>query len=466
VTAYRLLLDAPQGEEKKYLSEAKKILSSSLGRRWSNGFRSKNSLKTLIQHESMGVSGLLCGTVKKLERNGFSVKVSKRLHVGDSIRIQPNSGDEGPAVTITKMTVDGRIAKKAQKNQECFIFCDKEMPVGKVFKIGESYDDMSSRIEKLPLLKNSLDIDVRIDKNGFNINGWSKKISVQTAEKRPLETETAKKEFTASRSDIFRAGKINVTIDGNLFLPSSVLKETRREFWEWADKNVNNKKKSKTLQMPPFKNKAKVQDVCAGKNGKKKCLKAVNIFSFTGKADEIILPPFCPQSELKNLKKRIDECINKGVRKFRVTSLYALELLRGCKDVSITASYPLPSANSFAAKELSNNGVKIIQAWIELEKNELEKLTKNSPTPVEIYRYGRPSVLSTRAEIPAEGMLKDSRGNAFKTIKDEAFEITHVYPEKVLSLPEIKGASSFFDLSHARDNERDVSLFNFDHELM
>jgi putative protease len=325
---------------------------------------------------------------------------------------------------------------------------------------------MSARTEKLPLLKNALEIDIKIDENGFKANDWKKEISIQKAEKRPLAPETVEKEFIASRSDVFRAGKINVKIDGHLFLPASVLKETRREFWEWAKKNSKPQKRTEAFQMPHIEKKTKSQDVCAGKNGKKKCIKAVEIFSFSGKADEIILPPFCPQNELKNLQKRIDACIKEGVKRFRVTSLYALELLRGCKDIAITASYPLPATNSFAAKELSENGAEIIQAWIELEKSELEKLTKNAPAPVEIYRYGRPSVLSTRADIAAEGTLKDSRGNAFKTIKDGAFGITHVYPEKVLSLPEIKGASSFFDLSHARENERDISLFNFDHELM
>ena len=141
VTAYRMLLDADK-PDKKLMGEARRILSGTYGRKWSHGFYSQKSAKDLIKHDAPGAAGLLCGRVELVEENGFGFKTSNRIYLGDRIRVQPTTGDEGPAMTVTRMSVNGRRSMKATSGQECFIFCDKEIPHrGLVYKIGESFDD-------------------------------------------------------------------------------------------------------------------------------------------------------------------------------------------------------------------------------------------------------------------------------------------------------------------------------------
>ena len=95
VSAYRMVMKAESEEEfREILPAAKERLSHTCGRRWSLGYYTPDSAKHLIKYDAMGVSGLLCGKVIAHSRNGFEVSASRRISLGDTIRIQPQSGDE------------------------------------------------------------------------------------------------------------------------------------------------------------------------------------------------------------------------------------------------------------------------------------------------------------------------------------------------------------------------------------
>ncbi len=480
VSAYRMMLDAPADKEKEIIPLARAVLAGALGRKWSDGFRTPESCASLIQHDYMGVSGLLCGIVKSVEKRGFAVNLIRRLHLGDRIRVQPNSGDEGPAMTVTKMSVDGEIVRKASKKQDCFIFCDKDMPKGKVFKIGEGEIDMSARIAALPLLKKGLDICVEVSENGFAVTAneekWEKEIELAKAETSPLSEDKLKNEFAITCSDFFRCGAIDSKIEGSLFVPASVLREVRREFWEWAEKYISAnkpefkkerilKKFSKDLAFKKSKVESVRKDTRAnGKNSPKEYT-AVDIFRYSSKVDEIILPPFCPDNLLPELKEKIEKCHGDGIRRFRVTSIYGIDLLKDLKDIKLVASYPFPVANSMAVREISKYPFVKAQAWLELEKAEMENLVNDSPLPIEIYRYGRPSLFSTRAAVAVNGEIKDSRGGAFTVVHQTSSGIVHVYAKEAMSIPPVEGTTGFYDMTRASVNERGFSRFNFEHEL-
>ncbi|NEP84489.1 MAG: DUF3656 domain-containing protein [Okeania sp. SIO3B3] len=54
----------------------------------------------------------------------------------------------------------------------------------------------------------------------------------EPAGKRPLEKEAMDELFRATRNGELKAGAIEVDIRGDWFIPMSVLKKRRREFWE------------------------------------------------------------------------------------------------------------------------------------------------------------------------------------------------------------------------------------------
>ena len=165
------------------------------------------------------------------------------------------------------------------------------------------------------------------------------------------------------------------------------------------------------------------------------------------------------------LERAVDQAYKNGIRHFRVCSLFGLELLKKYPDIRIVTSEPLPVCNSLAALELQSFGVERIMAHIELEKKAVEELDTHSPLPLELYRLGRPALLTTRAAIPAEGALRDARGNEFEVRSDGKSKLTRLYARQVLSLPRLPGVYDFYDLTNARWRSNDTATFNFDAEL-
>jgi len=179
------------------------------------------------------------------------------------------------------------------------------------------------------------------------------------------------------------------------------------------------------------------------------------------KTTEILLPHFCPEDELKALRKKVDECMKMGVRRFRITSIYQFEFFDKEKDpdiIILTAAFPLPAANSFAVYQLKMLGADRSQAWIELEEEALVRLIENSPLPMEQYTRGKPFLLATRAPVKVEGEIRDSRGGQFFVKKEKEVGIDYIYPDKVLDLPVMEGVDIY--LEDVRGEE--TSTFNFE----
>ena len=197
----------------------------------------------------------------------------------------------------------------------------------------------------------------------------------------------------------------------------------------------------------------------------RQAIRAAFIFDLNKSSREAVLPDFTPEAALPALIRAIEQAYRGGIRRFRVCSLFGLELLRRYSDLHIVTSQPLPVCNSLAAEELRRYGVERVMAHIELEKSAVEELDARSPLPLELYRLGRPALLTTRAEIPAEGALRDARGNEFEVRADGKSKLTRIYARQVLSLPRLPGVYDFYDLTNARWRSADTATFNFDAEL-
>lgn len=484
VSAYRMVIDSPTPDE-ALIKQARNILSKSLGRKWTFGFSSEESCKSLVDHRSMGVSGQLCGKISGIGQGSFTVSLSKRLHTGDRIRIQSLSGDEGPAMTVLSMWVDGMRVNRAQRGQTCVIDGRLDMaPDSLVFKVGESQQGDKPLSIPIGSLRKSLDLEIALNSAGIRVGianamsgqSWTKELELAAAEKRGITADTVVEEFKTAKSERFSPGRINVEIEGKLFVPASILKQARREFWDWieegfdagslrdagAEAMMRFHDNYRALRPAHIEDPREVIAVVPGgdRPGKRNIHIASPLYAMDKWADEAILPPFCSELRLRTISARIADLYTKGIRRFRATSLCHLEMLKDYSDIFIIASYPLPAANSMAVLELERLGVKRTQAWLELERKEMEAMAGKSRTEVEIYRHGRPALLSTRAEIPVSGRINDQRGNEFDIIKDHD-RITRVYAASIMSIPRIPGTADFYDLSNARWNEREMSEFNF-----
>ena len=490
VKAYRMVLDAPDSNPtQEVMSEARVLLSKSCGRRWSKGFFTEESMKNLIIHDNIGSAGMLIGSVAEIAENGFSALIRKKIHIGDRIRIQPQSGDDGPALTITKMFVNGESVRKAVPNDKAFICFDREVPPrGVLYKIGESFADNTARFEKLPLHKKRVDLAIELTASHFSCRvtnsavncSYEENVQLSAAQKQPFTAEKLINEFAAADSAEFALGKCDVKLEEGLFVPAAVLKDLRRAVWAEIKGSVTPDSLFKAgaeglgkfaldyRRMPIFSfNSENIPETVAVKPngvmpGNPKARTATDVFNVNKSTYQAILPEFTPEDRLESLKKAIHIAYKNGIRSFRVQSLFEMQLLKDYKDIEIVAADPLPVCNSMAVMELQRLGATKFQAHAELDKTALENLRDHSVLPMEVYRLGRLPLLVTRAELPIEGNIKDARTNEFSVRSDKRSRLSKVYPLKVISIPRIAGTADFYDLTNANWKNPEETTFNYD----
>lgn len=508
VSAYRRMLDAAPGTEADALKDARRSLAKSLGRKWSRGFTDSSGCTDVIQHSSPGVSGLLCGDIQRAAGSGFEVNVSRPIAVGDKVRVQSRSGEDGPGFVVTRMSVGRRSVREVHQGETCFIHCDKDISgCTMVFKVGEATPDLSARIGGLHTCEATVDLDIEVCRSGLSVrvvnpgsepepppqpmaNGsgtspaprsalrWTQSGAVDEAKSRPLTPDVVASEFRRPGAGRLMAGEISVTVAPGLFIPGSRLKALRKAFWAWADATVSGaalrESRARALRtllaqldvsLPPTDSvvRTTTRVRCGSVNPVRDSLTCRALGDPAPDADEIVLPDFCTEHELPDLRAQLLQAVERGARRFRVTSLYALELLAELPDITLTASFPLPVANGFALAELREHGVIRATAWVELERNAIEALVRIGGASVEMLAYGRPPLLCTRAHLPVTGEVRNDRGSTF--LVEREGEWTRLFPDTVLELPRISGVSTYIDLFSAAPAEPRKSTFNFDREL-
>lgn len=489
VSAYRMMLDTPSDspDYMKRLGEARSMLAQTYGRKWSQGFYTAESLKSLISHESLGASGLLCGKICENRDHGFAFVANKKIHIGDRIRVQPKSGDEGNAFTVTKMFVNDRSVMKGKAGERVFICCDKKMPFdGLVFKIGESVSDYSGRIKSLPEPRVKIDMKIAISRKNLTVEvinaslpPWHYEWSLEPAQKHAADSNILVEMFRAADSSVFAAGAISCQIDGEYFIPAGILKTARRDFWNYLKSNLDvdeiysgsesgvHRFKSDYQKMSPapIEPTAQHKTIAVTQNNANtvdhNAIYAADIFNMTKIATEAILPEFCAEGQLEKLANAIKQAYSRGIRRFRVSALFGLELLKNYQDIVVTAGGALPLCNSFGAIELQRFRVAKILGHCELESTALKALAAHSPLPVELYRFGAPLLLITRAAIQVEGVFRDARGQEFIAKYDKTTQLTRVYPVKTVALPHLPGLLDFYDFRNSAPDNKTVSEFNF-----
>ncbi|MEA4863626.1 MAG: U32 family peptidase [Victivallaceae bacterium] len=488
VEAYRLMLDAESN--RKTLGEARRILSTGCGRKWSEGFYSAESMKNLIQYKNLGASGVPCGQVSAVAENGFSFTAKCRVHLGDRVRLQPETGDEGPAMTITKMFVNNAASTVASAGDHCFVCCDKPIePRSLVYRIGHAAPEPPRR--EMPPVKRLLNVRLSFGADGFRgelLNApapvvFERKMELAPAEKRALAAGQLEKEFALRGDPAFASGRIESVIDGSYFLPLSELKKLKIAFWEYVlaelekhplplpgVEELSNYRQWRERQVRRTPAEASARETVAvvprATYGNPKARVAASIYSYTKKAEELILPDFCAPSRIPQLARLIDEAVAGGVSRFRISGLYAVGLLKKHSGAVLVSGYGIPVCNSLAAMELSTLGVTQVMAHVELEKPALEKLIAASVLPVELYRFGRVPLLSTRAAISVDGQITDARGARYMVEYDRACGLTRLYSTHVMSIPKLPGTADFYDLTHAHWGAKEVRDFNFSTELV
>jgi len=473
VKAYRMILDADTHDIKNRLSEAKALLSEAYGRKWSTGFYDENKYDQVIEPERLGVSGKQVGHVLNAKSTGFEMLASQPVKLGDKIRIQPKSGMEGPAVTVTKITKDGKPATRLGNKEKGFIHCNKQIPEdGMIYKTGVSPKEYTRLIDQLPILEHNLDLELKVNDKYLQVTVkyhphlpvWESETNFTEAENKAVEAYHFEKEFLKAGSDKLGIKQVSVSLDGSYFVSQRDVRKFRQSFAEWLEKTYTPTQMPVVALPVPGQAKNQIISTVALNNGVKDHDRIAR-YEDPKAGEEYILPLFCPETDLNKLKDDIIKAYSIGVRAFRVTSLYHFDLLKDMKDIEINTGLPLPVTNRLSIETLKEWGVNRTQLWVELEKEILMRLIEQKPDDVEVYVYGRLPILETRAILPAEGKITDGRGAGFYIERGDV--LTTLYPEKVFALPkdELPPVSTFTDLTHARPDEEATSNFNYEREM-
>ena len=484
ISAYRMIIDVAPDVRQDALKEAKIKLKRTAGRQISPGFLHKEHFQELIEHKKMGVTGIYCGKIIKTLRDGFEVSVTKKIHTGDILRLQEYAGDNSSALTVSHISVNGRVVTKASKGEVCFIRCPRPVPENaSVYKTGESYPRINNKITALKPLRNKINMNITVASDHFSVRTqiceWVKKYEFSEAKKRPLACEKVADTFKKSNSDSLEAGSITVDIKGDLFIPDSILKSIRREFWDYIHRESSNFNFSGKSEKALADFSVHYRNIIGKKKEKRKkhthtkCGRdALPVEYFRPGIKEVILPSFCPENRLNQLNNKIEKISEQfPAVKFRITSLYQFSLLEKLKNKhELIISYPSPVCNIFAVSEYERitkavrHSLIKTQAWIELEKSEFEKLSEHSEITIEIFSGGRVPLMSTRAHIPVTGKIHDDRGAEYLIEKDEISGLTYIYANRALKLPELKNTSSFSTCTEGL-TDKITSEFNFNREF-
>lgn len=490
VKAYRLMLDCSESDVPATIKEGRRILAGALGRRWTGGFLERQNYDTIIDADSVGGAGQLCGKVLRVKKSGFEAALTQRLHLGDRIRVQSLDGEEGIPMTVTRLFAEGQPATRGTKGQTCFVPCDRPVAEkGLVFRIGMQERDVSKIIDAIPSdVEENAALTVRVTPSGVRVaftssagtREWHYERAIEPARTSGLTSQTVIDEFKKKPAPGFRVKTIHVEIEGALFLQSRDLRHLRRDFWDWVDQTipptpggtVTGKawEAGKSFDAPfPAAGWLPRQAVRVPRGDRPTWKKAVpvrSIYEKHARYEEVVLPDFCPEGGLNDLRQRVADAAKKGVTRFRVTSLFGLKLLAELDNprLEITCAPPLPVANALAARELMDMGSDRFCVWLELSKGDVDRLRGILGDRLELYAFGRPPLMTTRAKIPAKGDITDNRGNRFRIVPEG--ELTRVYSGIAFSISVPDGVSAFFDLTNARLGEKGCSSFNYDREFV
>jgi U32 family peptidase len=513
VQAYRMVLDAI-GERKGYpageISRAKQVLAGSYGRKWTHGFATHEEMREVVQPDSLGTSGLLIGETVESREGELCILLKRPLFIGDRIRVQNNSGQESPSITVTRIEQNGRSVKKAKSGRVRLTGSYAQGQRGLVYKISKSVRSTGPAPENLvPFLpRRTVEIEIEVKRNSvtgryFDGNQWSRRwkreLLTEEARKQALSPKDIEAEFSVTRRRDLRVRRILASCEEGLFVPAKELKQARREFWDWLtedgettandaasrgrlDEVIDEKLRKMAAAMKPPAS-ATVSCLSSRLEGKEPSgadcthlvlpLQSIDLHNKKSaikreKEREIVLTHFTPQGDLPAVETQLRKLVELGYRKFRLTDLGHLALIRRLikSGVQLSTGYPFPVTNSLSAELLAQEGIGRIQAWIELEKSAVEDIVRRNPVRTEQYRRGRPFLLATRAGIAVSGEIRDSRGKSFLVEKSDDEHLTYLYPCEIMNVPAVNGCDYFFENTGKADREGQKSVFNFETELV
>ncbi|MBE6380905.1 MAG: U32 family peptidase [Lentisphaerae bacterium] len=335
----------------------------------------------MLRREPQAVFGRNVGKVQLIDRNGLTVRLTDRIHLGDKLRLVNRSnaslaGFELTRILLKSTEITAAGAGKTVNIPGKFPYCDGEVFL---YKIGENGYDFKRQAAALPPGKKGIRLDIVLDKDGLHVtlpdlsDFEFHSESFAAAERCAVSEEDLKSVFSYFNEE-YRGDVNSVTIRGRWFCAKSVLKELRRELFTALLKHLPklDKALSGSRAMHRF-----YRDYQAAEG--------IGDMALPGAAG-LTVPGFIAEGDLAMWRSKISAAYQNGVRSFAVGGLHGVillkEALKSLKDIEISAVHPMMVCNSLTVRVLKQFLIKAAEPWVELPAGELELLRSKSVLPL------------------------------------------------------------------------------------
>ena len=380
-----------------------------------------------LQDEPQAVFGCNCGTIKAVNANGITVMLTKRIHLGDKLRIVDRNNASLAGFELTEIVKDNH--KVTAANGGSTVFIPGKFPyldgINHLYKIGENGYDCKRLAANLPEGRKHIPLEIVLDAEGLHVS--CKELpefefhseNFAPAQKCGVTVEDLQSVFNTQFEQY--CGKVqSVNISGSWFIPKSVLKNLRRELFN--------------AMLPRLRQLEKQPD-----SGQKALLRFQSEYhrqaaaSATAELPEntLHIPGFIAENDLAFWRKRIRSAAQQGVKDFAVGNLHGIMLLKdelkALDNINIYAVYPLPAANSQAVKLLQLLQVAAVMPWVELPQAERNNLAGKSPLAM-LELPEDCELLATRVPLKFSKLL-DKHQQAYKVVYDAGEKLYKLYGE-------------------------------------
>ena len=261
---YSLLLDG-QDENSEEVKWAKECMQTSFSRETTLGFfNTKESgscnAENMVCSTYSSHKGIQVGTIEKVLSSKAIIRFSKPVALRDGLLVVSQGEKSMESSGFGLSFIEGGRSfisegETATVNFPTSSFTKKPSFGTPVYCTSRHNQNLPLLSESLPLYKKPVDLTIYLKPNSIEINGLSFGCPMQQANS-PIDLNSNfAKTFQASDKSYFTAGKIELTNQSGFsapFIPLSVLKQIRREFYAKLDASFEaNLQESQNIQESP-----------------------------------------------------------------------------------------------------------------------------------------------------------------------------------------------------------------------
>ncbi|MBU0729952.1 MAG: U32 family peptidase [Proteobacteria bacterium] len=368
VKAYRIMLDAPEGDTAAK-EEAGRLLHNSMSRKMASGYFSGPQPEDILSPEHSGNIGHFIGKVEKSSGEKATIALKNGLNVGDRVRLHFEKTGERKAFTVKKMYSGQQAVNNASEGETVLI----ELPVQAA--PGDSLYLVDTKERRALEGKQKSILPGRFDEKIKALNHRHKGEIIWAKVKRQMKLRDADKQrksgpVKSRRSKTLDAGRVPwwLKIDNLMQLRQHLPDKPARLIVMLTGETFSQFKRMEKM-----------------------------LRSY-GRTVVWSLPPLIDEADIEFFAQAINELISMGFKTWQIGHLGQLQFFNPYKSkVSVFGDYTLNALNFFSLASLSEFGLRGCQLSIETDKKNLEGiLKKRLPLDVGLTIYGRPPLSMAR----------------------------------------------------------------------